>query len=389
MTLKTRYPVNQGYAARTALLSRTIFRICLLRGSSASSSEIMDRYFRIDSQKKDYEFTKLGRAVCVLGRTGIGKSWAVHDAYDPCIEITPDILKSKNDTIEFLTKIRGTKIPVILDEYECVQGLIGLKEITSVPTEGPFIIISQVPVKFDFDVAIYEFPVPTRECMKRIVPDATDAVLDESKGDLRAVIQASTFRSDIRDDFRGPREFVGSLVSRDSNIRPIDFIGAPIAEPGNMVSILNANYLDYPSVNYEKVSEYFSRADLIDVIVYSGDWEFMPYFNLWGCILPAIEIGHTLGPVLKPGSTWTKYQNMCMRRKKIKAMYERVPRAHQDLDGILLIMDYIEKDEKKAIELMIEYGFKKEDVDMFNHVSPFRKLKAKMVGHLKKSITPP
>ena len=65
----------------------------------------MDRYFRNDLQKKDYEFTKLGRAVCVLGRTGIGKSWAVHDALDPCIEITPEILKSKNDTLDLLAKI--------------------------------------------------------------------------------------------------------------------------------------------------------------------------------------------------------------------------------------------------------------------------------------------
>ena len=387
--LKTMYPVNQGYAARIALLSRTIFNICLLRGSSVSSSEIMDRYFRNDLQKKDYEFTKLGRAVCVLGRTGIGKSWAVHDALDPCIEITPEILKSKNDTLDLLAKIRGTKISVILDEYETVTGLVGLKEIDKVPTDGLFVVVSQIPVKFDFEIVTYEFPTSSREDLKRIVPGATDAILDASGGDIRWVIQSTEFKSDFKDDFHGPKDFLLSLVSTKTNASPMKYIGQPIAEPGNIASILNANYLDYSNVNYENVSEYFSQADILDAAIYAGEWDLMPYFNVWGCILPAIEIGHTLGTNLKSGSSWTKYQNMCMRRKKIKAMYERVPRTTQDIDGILLLMDYIEKDEEKAIELMKEYGIKKEDVDLFNHISPKRKLKTKTVSHLKKSITPP
>ena len=387
--LKTIYPVNQGYAARTALLSRTIFNICLLRGSSVSSSEIMDKYFRDYTQKKDYEFTKLGRAVCILGKTGIGKTWAVHDAYDPCVEITSDILKSKQDTIEFLAKIRGTKINIILDEYECVYGLIGFKEITEIPTDGHFIVISQIPVKFDFEIETYNFPIPSRDYLKTIVPSASDEIIDASGGDIRWIIQACTFSSDFKDDFHGPKEFAAELICKFSKTNPINFIGDSISEPGNMASILNANYLDSPSANYENIAELFSQADIIDVVVYSGVWEFMPYFNLWGCILPAIEIGHTIEGPIKPGSTWTKYQNICMRRKKIKLMYERVQTMKQDLDGVLLIMDYIGKDEKKAIELMKEYGFKKEDVDLFNHLSPLRKLKAKTVANLKKAITPP
>jgi hypothetical protein len=349
----------------------------------------MDKYFRNGKQKKTYEFTKLGRAICILGRTGIGKSWAVHDAYDPCVEITADILKSKQDTNEFLSKIRGTKINIILDEYECVVGLIGMKEIIEIPTDGQFIVISQIPVKFNFEIINYEFPIYSREELKRIVPGATDETIDASGGDIRWILQASRFKSDFKDDFQGPKEFVASLVSKNSNVNPIQFIGQPIAEPGNMASILNANYLDSPTVNYEIVSDLFSSADIIDMIVYSGEWEFMPYFNMWGCILPAIEIGHTLGQNLKPGSSWTRYQNMCMRRKKIKAMYERIPQLKQDIDGVLLIMDYIEKDENKAIELMKEYGFKKEDIDLFNHITPLRKLKAKTVNLLKKSINPP
>jgi hypothetical protein len=349
----------------------------------------MDKFFKNRIQKKEYEFTKLGRAVCILGKTGIGKTWAVHAALGPCIEITHDILKSKQDTLDLLNKIHGTKISVILDEYECVIGLVGLKEITKIPTDGQFIVISQIPVKFDFEIVTYNFPVPSREDMKRIVPMATDSMIDLADGDIRWVIQSLTFKSDFKDDFHGPKDFVTSLVSKTSNVEPTHFIGHPLAEPGNMASILNANYLDSSNVNYEIVSEIFSQADIIEDVVYSGDWDLLPYFNLWGCILPAKEIGHTLGTNLKPGSSWTKYQNMCMRRKKIKAMYERVPRLNQDMDGILLIMKYIEKDEPRALELMKEYGFQREDIDLLNHMTPFQKLKAKTVSNLKKCVSAP
>jgi len=347
----------------------------------------MDRYFKSNLQKKECEFTKLGRAVCVLGKTGIGKSWAIHAALDPCVEITPEILKSKQDTIEVLVKIRGTKLDVILDEYECVCNLVGMKEITSIPTEGRFIVISQIPVKFDFEIVTYNFPVPTHEDIKNIFPAASDVIIEESDGDLRWVQHALQFKSDFKDDFKGPKDFVTSLVSRKTTINPSKFIGKPLAEPGNMASILNANYLDSPNVNYENVSEILSQADIIEDIVYSGDWELMTYFNMWGCIFPAIEIGHTLGSELKPGSSWTKYQNMCMRKKKIKAMYERIPRTPLDTQGVMLIMSYIETDEKKAIELMKEYGFKKEDIDMLNHLCMKKNLKAKTVCYLKKCVS--
>lgn len=327
--------------------------------------------------------------MCVVGKTGIGKTWAVRDALGSFIEITPDILKSKQDTIDFLNKIRGTDMSVILDEYECAVGLIGLKEITEIPTSGMFIVISQIPVKFDFEIVIYNFPIPTHENIKRIVPNASDQIIDAADGDIQWVIQATNFKSDFKDDFHGPREFLGSLVSRTSDTDPCKFIGYPLIEPGNMASILNANYLDSPTVKYENVTEMFSQADIVDVLIYAGGWELLPYFNFWGCILPSIEIGHTLGSNLKPGSSWTKYQNMCMRRKKIRAMYERVPQTKQDLDGILLIMDYIEKEQPKSIELMREYGFLREDIDVLNHLSPLRKLKAKTVCQIKKCVSAP
>ena len=47
----------------------------------------------------------------------------------------------------------------------------------------------------------------------------------------------------------------------------------------------------------------------------------------------------------------------------------------------------IEKNEAEAIELMKEYGFHKEDVDILNHLSYTNKIKAKTVSQIKKCVS--
>jgi hypothetical protein len=250
----------------------------------------MDRYLKKPVQKTESAFlqvlTALGPAVCVIGKTGIGKTHAIQTALSPRVEITSEMLKSKQDTLDFLNKIEGTNLHVFIDEYECVCDLVGLREITKPPTNGLLVIASQVPVKMDLTLNIYEFPVPTAEQLRAIVPGASDETIEAAHGDIRWVLQSLNFKSEFKDDFKTPRDFVTSLVSRVSNVNPVGFIGHPASEPGNMVSILNANYTDSPKIDHAKVADLFSMADIIEDKVYSGDWELMPYFNLFGCILP-------------------------------------------------------------------------------------------------------
>lgn len=340
----------------------------------------MDRYLAKAPQKNAPEFTKLGPVVCVIGKSGIGKTWTVRKELCPCIELTSEILKSKQDTVDFLNKIHGTNTPVVLDEYECIYDLVGLREITGPPTNGIFVIISQIPVKFNFEINTYDFPVPSPDVIKGLFPDASDHVIATCGGDLRRVRQSLTFKSDTRDDFMGPKEFVTSLVGRSSRVRPVEFIGHPIQEPGNIASILHENYPDSKG-NLEVISNYMSVADIIETRVYNGDWELLSYFNLWGCLLPAQEINHTLGNRLRPGSTWTKYQNMCMRHKKIQLISTKIPHHHLDLDALLLIRSQIENGN---FECFLDYGLEPSDIDVLNHLSPLTKLKAKTISSLKK-----
>jgi len=340
----------------------------------------MDRYLSKGVQKNEHEFTKLGPAVCVMGRSGIGKTWTVHKELSPCVELTSEILKSKQDTIDFLNKIHGTNTPVVLDEYECVYDLVGLREITGPPTNGLFVVISQIPIKFSFEIKTYDFPVPDPAAIKGLFPSANDNVIAACGGDLRRVKQSLTFASDGRDDFKGPREFISHLVSRASNVNPVDYIGHPIQEPGNIASILHENYPDSKG-NMEIISNYLSIADVVETRVYAGDWELLSYFNLWGCILPATEIAHTLGNKLRPGSTWTKYQNMCMRHKKINSISNKIPHRNLDTEALLLIRSRIEHGD---FETFLEYELEPSDIDILNHLSPLSRLKAKTISSLKR-----
>jgi len=346
----------------------------------------MDRYFsKCPKEKTSDIFSKLGRVVVVVGKSGIGKTWTVKKELDQYIEITADILRSKLGTIDFLEKIRSSNLPVILDEYESVSDLIGLREIKGAPSGGVFVITSHFVPKFDFDFVTYEFPIPTAEVLREIAPEASDEVIAESRGDIRVVLQSLNFTSDFRDDFNGPKEFVTSLVAKGSKKRPSDFIGYPISEPGNICSILNANYVDAEGIDHAETAEHFSLADMCEDRVYAGEWGLLPFFNFFGCILPCHEIGHNLTPPLKPGSTWTRYQNMCMRYKKVQTMARRRPGRQLSLDEILILRDYAENEN---VEILQEYHLIPQDMDVMNHLSPLRKIKPKVISNIKKCLTP-
>jgi hypothetical protein len=178
----------------------------------------------------------------------------------------------------------------------------------------------------------------------------------------------------------GPRDFLTHLVSRTSDANPVDYIGHPIQEPGNIASILHENYPTSKG-RMEVISNYLSMADIIETRVYAGDWELLSYFNLWGCILPSYEIKHTLPRDLRPGSTWTKYQNMCMRNKKIQSISNKIPHRNLDTEALLLIRRQIENGN---FETFLEYELEPPDIDVLNHLSPLAKLKAKTISSLKK-----
>jgi hypothetical protein len=283
-----------------------------------------------------------------------------------------------------LERIQGTDIPVILDEYESVQDLVGLRELKGPPTNGLFVVVSQVPVKFDFEIHTYHFLVPSEEDIRRLVPGVSDEVLKKCKGDIRYAIQSLTLKSDDKDEFQGAKDFIESLVSKHSDVNPTHFIGHSIHEPGNVTAILHENYPDSRLCNPAEIMEFLSEAMIFESEIYKGSWDLYPYYNFLGCVQPAVQIGHTLRLPLRPGSVWTKHQSACARAKRLEALAQRVPSKRLSMDEILLLHTYAQKGD---VAVLKEYGLTTQDLDVLNHLSLYNKIKVKDLAALKKSIS--
>jgi len=132
-----------------------------------------------------------------------------------------------------------------------------------------------------------------------------------------------------------------------------------------------------------KVSADFSTSGIFEDAIYDGNWNLIHYYNFFGCILPSVAIRHGLGPNLRPGSSWTKHQNTCMRMKRIKTMATRRPGQEIHLDVLMTLRDYAEAGNA---DILRDYNLQPQDIDVLNHLSPLHKIKPKVVAMLKKQL---
>ena len=118
----------------------------------------------------------------------------------------------------------------------------------------------------------------------------------------------------------------------------------------------------------------------VDEKIYDGNWHLLPLFNLHAVLYPARSINHRLSAEdLRPGSMWTKYQNMCMRQKKLKNIFQK----NLDIDGLMLLRDYCQGGDPTMLKY---YRFDSQDLDVLNHIAIVNKIKPRVMTQLKKSL---
>jgi hypothetical protein len=265
-----------------------------------------------------------------------------------------------------------------MDDYESVQDLIGIRELGIIKK---IVIIGNTPYKGNLDVFEYEFPRKTLSELTAIAKEYgvdDSEIIEKSKGDIRYLIQKI---SDDKDVFWNPKDFVKSLIGKNGHRDPMKFLGTTIDEHGHVMDMIHDNYID-SQVDPCEVLECLSIASIYDDVIYAGNWNLLPYFTIESCIRPAQIIGHSISGELRPGSTWTKFSSMCMRRKKVKAMCNRVARRELDIDSLMVLRDYFEN--MNNLELIEEYDLRKCDFDVLGHLCLVKKMKAKTIAALKK-----
>jgi hypothetical protein len=306
----------------------------------------------------------------IWGPHGIGKTWSVRKILDRPVELDADMLRSKQGTLDIINRASGSQF--FIDDYDAVSDLIGTRELGIVKR---LIIIGNTPLK-DPGLFIYEYPRKTLQELQAIGKLYGVDNVAHCNGDIRKIIHG-----DDKDVFWTPKDFVKSLISKDGTRDPRMYYGETIEEHGHVMDLIHDNYIDSDADPCE-ILECLSLASIYDEHIYSGKWNLLPYFSLESCLIPATIIGHSIKGELRPGSNWTKFSSMCMRRKNVKAMCRRVIRAQLDIDSLMVLRDYFEKGQ--GIELLKSYDIHKCDLDVLSHLCIVKKLKAKTVLALKK-----
>jgi len=295
------------------------------------------------------------------------------------VKFEHDILKSREKTLDFMDRMRYSKLPLVLDDFESIENLTGVKEISGSFPVAFYIISNSKVTSIKFD-DYYEFKgVDVKEFAESLgisVDDATKKI-KEYDGNLSAVkIDVLNFKS-LRDDLSSPKMYVSSLLKTQEPIGE-SLISRVMIEHGHTFGLMHENCIDYTS-NCETlslVSHSFSDADMIDCVVYKDmSWDLIQFFNVSACLIPACLLkGGTQTPRdLRPGSMWTKYSNACMKSNRLK-------RLKLNRDCIGLIVGYINSQTELPISL------DSYDLDTVNQLSFSEKIKPKLLSKLKSLV---
>lgn len=242
----------------------------------------MDRF--MNKPRKFDEYSNTCQVVCLHGPVGTGKTtWAKENL--EYIEIDEELLKSKDNTIEFINRIKNLSRHVLIDNYDGLVNLPGASFFLTPVTKWCTFLISNAPMEgvTNREINLYKRPVLFHHL----------------------------------DDFTDPINIVDRHLK---NIIPrTELIDKIHSEHGNMMGYVHENYT---SSNCSldtmfNVIHSLSDASIINSYMYEGNWELMPYFVNSACAIPSQLLEGSVTEN-KQASVWTKHMNRCMRIKQFK-----------------------------------------------------------------------
>ena len=213
-----------------------------------------------------------------------------------------------------------------------------------------------------------------------------------SNGDIRTFLFHMNQFTDIKDLFKSPKDFVYDLLCQGGCLEPWDYIGRSVMEHGYSWGVVHENYLDSPcSINsMDLLADMMSYADIKDGDIYSSGYSSQKYiFSLFGILLPAIAIDHTLDRnIMRPGSAWTKFNNYKMRFRRFQSLTNRKVLTKIDVDSLMVISQYCKSKpiDGYVMNLLNFYGFESADIDMMNHISLVNKIKPRILQTIKTKL---
>jgi hypothetical protein len=351
----------------------------------------MDRFVILNKQKEKDEIIgrdeyiarirnllRVNKSFCLYGPTGVGKTFLVKYALQGLnyLELTSDFVKS-------VDRIKTMKVHVVADDVEVYESVsLGSTILISDTVTENFecMKIEPLSLKDMVEIGSKKFPGLELEILEQCSRDA--------KGDIRSFLFRLENFIDAKDIFKSPKNFVYDLVCRGGCLDPRDYIGKYVNEHGYSWGIIHENYPDSSSsmTTIDNISDLMSLADIKDEEMYKGySQNGGIIFSLFGIILPAIEIGHSLEKeTMRPGSAWTKYNNYKMRYRRYQLLCNK---SSLDIDALATVSQYCKsKPVVEVIPILKRYGFESADIDMMNHISLINKIKPRVLQIIKTKL---
>ena len=347
-----------------------------------------------------------GEIICVWGPSGCGKSIMVKEILKSYtyVDFHSDILKSRKDTENLLNSVKGTESVLLFDDvdiecgaWKCVTEFIN----NSNNLTGPVVFVSRRVDKLENQIDGLTFipvPAPTVEQVEqlanKIMPDAME---DEWKqfwnGNIRNFVNSLTCykRSGLvashQDEIYSTQDSIKDLICKGGRGYK-RFIGQGIEEHGHMQDLIFTNYKCQDISDSARVAEYMSNADVWDDHIYAGNWDFLPYFTISACVLPARVVGNVLDyKSLRAGSAWTKHYNYRMRKKQVENFMTRNNSSNFDIDFFSYLAIFIKNlSHEEIMKLILSYDIRSQDIDLMNHIILGSRLKGRNITHIKKAL---
>lgn len=122
-----------------------------------------------------------------------------------------------------------------------------------------------------------------------------------------------------------------------------------------------------------------SVASILDDRIYEGRWEISYLFTFFGILAPILHSKPLKLKNLKAGTTWTKFNNQCMRASRIKTMATRCGRPI-DHDVLHVLVEHAKQGNYEPLR---DYKIAPTDVDVINHLIP---MKRSLVQTIKRNL---
>ena len=355
----------------------------------------MDSFVTIKKQKKkteislrDNEIKNLkrcldeGKNVFLCGPAGCGKTFILQNVLDETnsVEIWDEPLRKKDI---FLGTLKKSNMHAYIEDYD--SDIHVYKNIVESVSEGNNVTGKQLVVTTK---NVYFMDNFTTLIIQRLKPEKiitlnpkhinSSFAAHKCKGNIHNYHHYLNFPCD-KDVFQTPKEIVTDILCNSSDID----ITNCIHEHGHIWSIIQENYPDSITDNFEKITHALSQADNFDTEIYNGVWDIMPYFVLNAIKIPKSYFEKQIDPEnVRPGRFWTKYGNQKMRHQKIKSIQCRSP-IKMGQGEFMLLREYAKKGN---VSYFKKYNLTPQDFDVMNHLAIHNKLKQREVTKIKKLI---